>query len=272
MMGMEWCIMANNYYLGFDGVTGYVDAGQVCGTTFGDPVVIADGDGIAITCWGLSTQTGGLFCIQTGVQTYLDCTEDNLDSFAVSLRQTNQNAIGFSTGSTTGPGNYDDDLWHLHVLVITKIDAGNASLKLYNNGGIVISTGAFSLDLVNFLQTFVDNGSSVKIGTDAYGFTWGGYIDDFRIYNSSLTQEQITALYNKGRGTKYPDAGPTAAYALNMDEGTGTTVTDAVSGTLQGTLVGGVGWQTGGVPFCRSGRGNPKFGGTDRLLGHPNKN
>jgi hypothetical protein len=51
-----------------------------------------------------------------------------------------------------------------------------------------------------------------------------------------------------------------------MDEGSGTTVTDAVSGTLQGTLYGGVEWKDGGVPFdpppakCSIKKGSSKMG------------
>lgn len=233
-------------YLQFDGSTGYVDTGLQADVLFGNPIAISNGGGISFSCWGLTSTTGKLFSWD-GADSHLLLERSELERFTVFLKSTGVEEVVFTTDEIP---NLDNGLWHYYVLTITKVSASTVSLKLYNNNELVISTDVFTFDLASSFQDFIDSTTTAKIGRrDTGGYYWYGGIDDFRIYASVLTQSQITAIFNNGIGTEYPDGIADANFALNMDEGTGTTVTDAVGGVLQGTLIDGVTWAEGGVPF-----------------------
>ena len=131
------------------------------------------------------------------------------------------------------------------------VDSGAGTLTCYINGNVASSTFVFNIST----WPNTDATGSLYIGSDTV--TFGNLsLDDLRIYKSALTQAQVSAIYAGGVGKKYVlNETPTASAAWNMDEGTGTTITDAQNG-LVGTLSAtGVTWQSGGVPFASGGGG-----------------
>jgi len=109
----------------------------------------------------------------------------------------------------------------------------------YKNG---VATGTAFLGYQAFSTTV-----NLRIGVAVEGD-----IDDVRIYKTHLTVEEVQAIYNDGRGTKYTGAaaeGGAASAVWEMDEGAGTTITDAVGGLVGTFSEAGVTWADGGTPF-----------------------
>jgi len=123
-------------------------------------------------------------------------------------------------------------------LVYTYSATGNTA-KIYLNGSLVSTT--------NLTITSTDTDSGVlALGQYRDGGStstrWNGSIDQVRIFNTTLTQAQVTELYEDEieccttDEVNYPVTN-TAYYQLNG--GTGTTVTDE-TGTYNGTAVNGI--------------------------------
>jgi len=245
-----------NSYLQFDGSTGYVDTGQTFQAVF-------QNETFSISVWIKLDEKQA----NTILSNYGDIGEypggfhlDAIGGISPSINFTYRKFNGLPTAIFTDS---QVGVW-LNIAVVW--DRGEPLVSLYVNG--VLKDSAEDVDTANNMWSEY----TLLIGDDAgesQGY-WHGSIDALRIYPSALTQAQITAIYANGRGTKYTAAaaeGGAAAYALNMDEGTGTTVTDAVSGTLQGTLIGGVTWQAGGVPFGSEMRGRYESGNQTGIRG-----
>jgi hypothetical protein len=81
-----------------------------------------------------------------------------------------------------------------------------------------------------------------------YGDFFTGSLDDFRVYKKALSEAEVLAIYNGGKGKKYDIADAGAGLAFNFDEGTGNPVSSGTA-ELTGTITGGVTWEDGGVPF-----------------------
>ncbi len=102
-----------------------------------------------------------------------------------------------------------------------------------------------------------------------------GIIDEVRIYNRALTAAEIKSLYNRGapdktnagssqaQGTGRLDSDLRAYYPL--DNGSGTTATDASTNGNNGTLTNGPTWTTGQIG------GAVSFDGSDDYIGLPAK-
>lgn len=120
------------------------------------------------------------------------------------------------TTTTRASGNWDH--------VVTSYNSG--AVKIYVNGQLVL-TGTFSFaPLTQNTNTF-RIGSYVTSGTVAQFFD--GKVDDIRIYNTVLSDAEVTQLYNGGQLSN----GLVAFW--NFDEGTGQTFSDFI-GSLVGTL------------------------------------
>jgi PKD repeat protein len=84
------------------------------------------------------------------------------------------------------------------------------------------------------------------------GCYWGnrffnGVIDEVRIYNRTLSQEEVLAHYNSGTG-QYGRPEPGLAAGWHFDEGNGTTAYDYSENDNKGTIHG-ASWSAGHVPL-----------------------
>ena len=71
-------------------------------------------------------------------------------------------------------------------------------------------------------------------------YYFGGLIDEFAIFGSSLSHSDIGDIYNSGTPTDLTDYSPTMWWRMgDNDGGTGTTITDQGSGGNNGTLTNG---------------------------------
>jgi hypothetical protein len=66
-------------------------------------------------------------------------------------------------------------------------------LRIYKNGELIVTS---SEPYGNLNQTL---GAAMKIGAGAYGIDVLGYLDEFLIYNETLSQEEVTTLYDSQR-------------------------------------------------------------------------
>lgn len=230
-----------NSYLTFDGSTGYVDTGQTFQSVFRQSFWV--NVWVKVDDLLLSTMN---FC---GVA-------DNsfISIFGLTVQDTGRIYAYISTnGSATlafvledTPSFVANSEWKMITLVVNDNGEASTYLTLYVNGVLRKTGDAANVNLVDYTSDkSLYLGSENEAG-DAIAL-FSGSLDDFRIYSGDPAGGAITAIYNSGKGTKYTGAvaeGGTASFALNMDEGTNSVLTDAVSGTLTALLHGGVTWGT----------------------------
>jgi hypothetical protein len=99
----------------------------------------------------------------------------------------------------TNPYADGQETWHMLTVTVNEDDAANVTIKLYNDG-VEIATQTGFVIMNDYDQT--DN---LTIGTEKVGSTdlnFGGDMDNFCIFEKTLTQDDIDFLYNNGNGTE----------------------------------------------------------------------
>ena len=129
-------------------------------------------------------------------------------------------------------GIVDEDIWN--NIIVTR---SGTTVTIYLNG---IQVGQ---------QTAIDGNTTstgdLYIGKDAYFGEWfNGYIDEFSIWNETLTADEITALYNSGNPVvttsnsgNYTSSSAVVGY-WDFNEGTGTILNDKSGNNNHGTISG----------------------------------
>jgi hypothetical protein len=169
--------------LSFDGITQYVNVGDVLDPGSGD---------LSVFAWVRSTQSGGLNMI---------VSKRNSSAAANPGYQLFQNLNGaltftFADGrssrvriDSTGPL-INDGNWHLVGVVYTRTANG----VLYVDG--VPATGGSGS--ITSQSGAVDNSVPLRFGledsTDS-GFHWNGALDEVRIYNRALSAQEVADMY-----------------------------------------------------------------------------
>jgi hypothetical protein len=233
---MEDC-MANNY-LSFNGTAGYVTVPSNAALNLGS------GD-FTICGWANVSGIGfqRILCKGSGISGQYDLYLNALNKLVIDVSQNGNGYVDFKTVADVPMG------WFYFAVVKT----GTSFTMTINNDICSVVEDSYYSSWPN-----CDSNEVLSIGATAFPVDFfSGSLDDLRIYKSALTLEQIQAIYNGGIGTKYTqDESPTASAAWNMDEGTGTKITDAQAG-LEGTFSAtGVTWQSGGTPLPLSDSGN----------------
>lgn len=136
----------------------------------------------------------------------------------------------------TGTTRVNDGLWH-HV-AFTK--AGVAA-KLYIDGVLRSSAN------LTGSNTFTNAGLETRIGGDKgdAAATYGGLMDEVRLYNVTLGTSDIATLYAQG------DVQTGLIDWYKLDEGAGTTLIDS-KGANTGSLQGAVSYTDGAISFDRT--------------------
>ena len=141
-------------------------------------------------------------------------------------------------------GDVNDGAWH-HVAMVyvpsgytttTGTASGNGEgFKLFLDGTRVDTTLVGSFDLPTTVPEF-------KVGREGRRalYFYNGLIDEVAIFGSSLSDSDITAIYNSGTPADLSSYSPTLWWRMGDDDsGTGTTITDQGSGGTNGTLTNG---------------------------------
>ena len=145
-------------------------------------------------------------------------------------------------------------------IMVTIIADRLSNAIIYINGvldsQIDISSVSGSIDSLTSLY------SGAFYSEDASAFTGyiSGSLDDIRIYKKALSQAEVTAIYNGGKGQKIPALNSGISWGSNCDDGSGNTLTgttnwngvgdptEVVPGTLIGNDADSM-WVLGGIPF-----------------------
>jgi hypothetical protein len=220
----------NNSYLGFNGVNNYVNntisyifAQDMSTQNFSYSLWIN-----AINCSSNSTKNSGLIGAyqRTAIQISPDC---KIQGGLRNSTYTSDSSIG------TGINAITINTWE-HILINYVSSSKNYSI--YNDNVLLYSK------ILTVINVTDDNGiKSPTIGRDiningGNGVYLKGSIDEVRIYNRSLTQAEITAIYNSGRiaNSSLPSDGLVAWFPF--DEYGGTTVYNLANTSNNGVIYG----------------------------------
>lgn len=145
----------------------------------------------AIMCkWTYATQ--GSWAFQTG-----DTNSDELYCFVASAL----NDVGLNGCQTSNANLVADGTWYQIAFVYDGAGATNADrLKFYKNATL-LTTDAFDGTIPSSLQNSTASVNMAFFGGSLSRYN-GAAFDDVRVFGSSLTSQQITALYNSGNGTE----------------------------------------------------------------------
>ena len=116
-------------------------------------------------------------------------------------------------GAIVGNTSVSDDQWH-HVAAVLPAGKNNVNqMKLYVNG---VDDGLNSAS-----NKVIDTASTddFKIGNDQSNRYFQGFIDDVRIYDKSLSDEDVSNLYNGGFGDQFVPPAITSATEANATVG-----------------------------------------------------
>jgi len=164
----------------FDGVNDYLFVGNA-------PSLNITTNDFTLTAWFKTNQNvyGGIYNILNkgalGVVGYGSLINNN--NFTCSIQAnggTNQNFKG-------GTASINNDTWYFGACVYDRSD----QIYKYINGELV---GSAAYDSGN--NNSLDTGTNFQIGARSGANLFNGTIDEIRIYNRSLSAQQILALYN----------------------------------------------------------------------------
>ena len=128
------------------------------------------------------------------------------------------------------PANYFKALNVWHNLIIT-FDSSRTNVFIgYWNGGNAVSLPNNNANPSNLAST-----GNFYVGDDQ-GVNFKGLIDEFSIFDKSLTAQEASDIYNSGVATDISSLSP--LHWWRFEEGSGTTAIDAGSGGNNGTING----------------------------------
>ena len=151
------------------------------------------------------------------------------------LRAGSINYVQIVTGGTGKYFSYTspaDTNYHHYLLTFSS-----GSINFYIDGSAVsISLLNIGSGVVNVLHS---ESVSFDLGRNATFYSHG-LMDEVSLFNTALTQREITAMYNSGTPNDISSLSPLGWWRNgDNDSGTGTTVTDQGSGGNDATLTNG---------------------------------
>jgi len=182
--------IANTAY-SFDGSVGdaYIDTGdkfaanQFTASVWAYPIVGSNGTGFAT----IMSNTRDCCNINSGFQIqYTKASPNQLSGFIWAGGTGAVAGVDYSTGSPSG---LPQNTWS-HI----ALTYNGMTISMYKNGTLLGSSTSYS----GTLPTPLYNVFLGRMGEIPYGYTFGGKLDDARIYNRALSATEITALYSAG--------------------------------------------------------------------------
>ncbi len=211
--------------LDFDGTDDQIDLGNISS--------LSETDAFTIEGWFNQTtldQTRGMFIMRTDASNQIRARTWSDGNMYVYLHNasTFNAAFDYSTVVTANG-------WFHFAMVFDGNGATNADrMKVYIDGVEVsltyngtVPTSAPDLSSANFL---------ISDDTDGDSMYWLGLIDEFRIWNASLTAGDIIAFANTTDISAHPNYSDMLAY-YKFDDGTGSTAVEDVFSNNDGTLI-----------------------------------
>ena len=223
--------ITNTHSVEFDGTNDYMD--------FGTNTTINSTSAFSVSAWF------DVDNISTTFPTICNLKTNLTKGFVISLSNTTgTNSIyngvwfgsafnefrGFATNNSTLSASLVSGFHHV-ILTYDGVDPlSSSSFTIYVDG-------------VNYpiRTTSVGLGSYANANYIAKGaYQFDGLIDEFAIFNTELTQREVTGIYNSGIPNDISSLNPVGWWRMgDNDGGTGTTITDQGSGGNDGTLTNG---------------------------------
>lgn len=212
--------MGPGYAISFDGTDDVV--------LTGNPIITGTGD-FTITAWIKRSSTGTVDYIAGNYGL------GNGNGIEFDVLNTNKLSVYIAGSSISGTTDITAGTWH--YVAVTR-SGGTATLYL---DGISEASGALGGNITGTRNFAIGNGPDYA--TEAFG----GNIDEVRVFNAALTQDQIRL--NEHLRLFVPFPGNLQAY-WRFDEGTGVNAWESVlGGTYNGVLTNGPAWVTSTAPF-----------------------
>ena len=139
-------------------------------------------------------------------------------------------------GSQYGQVAFTNTDWcHIAMIYDGSLSGNSNRLKVY------INNVQQSLTFTGTIQATTPNLSGQSLRFWNQSTTYGaGLCDEYALFNSALTTEQLTTIYNGGTPTDLTSLNPVGWWRMgDNDGGTGTTITDQGSGGNDATLTNG---------------------------------
>jgi len=201
----------NNSMLYFDGVNDYIEGEDQLITAYP----------FTISAWAMLTGTRGIVfglydkdVSNKAYHLYFNPTSDTIALVA-------RNTTGYLINTTTLPkGNLH------HIVGIYK----NATWRELYVDNVLIGNDSVSVDFISNLDKWCIGQACDSSPSDSFT----GYIDEVRVYNSTLTSSQIAEIYNSGlyANSSLPSSNLVLWYSFN--EASGSTVYDKSGGSNSG--------------------------------------
>jgi len=151
------------------------------------------------------------------------------------------NRIDFSVDSTSyyGRGNISSITYGSWNHIAMTVDfAGSTTFKMYVNGADV--TTGHNMSTRSAFATATDE---IYVGESKTGYLnpFDGNIDEFAIFpNTVLSASNVTTIYNSGTPNDISSFSPSIWWRMgDNDSGSGVTITDQGSASVDGTLTNG---------------------------------
>jgi len=225
--------ITNTYSVDFDGTNDYMD--------FGTNTTINSSSAFSVSAW---------------------FNVDNISSFpAICLLKTNQsNGFIIALSNTTGANQIYNGVWFGSAPTgdtnqIKGFATGNTTLATALSSGwhhLVFTYDGLDTQSASSSTVYIDGveyTSSQAVGLPSYsnvnyvakgGANFNGLIDEFAIFNTELTQREVTGIYNSGTPNDISSLNPVGWWRMgDNNSGSGTTITDQGSGGNDGTLTNG---------------------------------
>ena len=223
--------ITNTHSVEFDGTNDYMD--------FGTNTTINSTSAFSVSAWF------DVDNISTTFPTICNLKTNLTKGFVISLSNTTgTNSIyngvwfgsafnefrGFATNNSTLSASLVSGFHHV-ILTYDGVDPLSSSSFTIYVDGVNYSIRTTSVGLGSYAN-------ANYIAKGAYQFD--GLIDEFAIFNTELTQREVTGIYNSGIPNDISSLNPVGWWRMgDNDGGTGTTITDQGSGGNDGTLTNG---------------------------------
>ena len=219
--------LINKYYLSFDGVDDYLDAGNI--------TALNSTSAFTISMWiNFENVTGSVvmspFTSGTSTSSRIEFVFNNINE----LRFGVDGSVNSCTLNISSPTDYrSTDAWHN---IIGTYDGTNVTLFF---DGSQVATTTTSVPST----TSSTHGNDTTIGRRTLGggsFYFNGLVDEVAIWGSVLSASDITSIYNNGTPNVLSSYNPVGWWRMGDDDGgAGTTITGQGSGGNDATLQNG---------------------------------
>lgn len=201
----------NTYSMDFDGVDDYVSAGDILNNNS------VGSEAFSMSCWFKTSASGGSYYLIGKAK-----NSSQVDGYHFFINSSGQ--IRFFLGRYTGTAStspwiyvrttttWNDGNWH-NVVLTYNGNQNTSGLSIYVDGNSQSLTSIYNnTPSINSTDSEFIIGARGKSGD--IGGLFSGEIDEASYFNSELTSEDVTAIYNGGTPTDLTSLSPLVWYRM----------------------------------------------------------